>query len=470
MPSFRQIPSIEQLLQRPSLKRAAAVYGREEAATAARAVAQQLRESLATGGDAPASAEEISEWMECRVGELLADRIAPSLRRVINATGVILHTNLGRAPLAAEARTRAAAISAGYSNLEYDLTSGSRGHRHVHAERLLCALTGAQAAAVVNNNAGATLLALAALASGREVIVSRGELVEIGGGFRVPDVMAQSGATLREVGTTNRTRVADYAAAVTDRTALILRVHPSNFRVEGFTERPTLTDLSGLAHRFHLPLFEDLGSGWLGLAEAGPAVGDEPPVERSIRDGADIVAFSGDKLLGGPQAGLMVGRRDLIDIVRRHPLMRALRADKLTYAALEATLGLWSQPPARVQIPVYRMLTLSVDDIDRRAKALIDQLREVGSVFHCAIVEGTSTIGGGSAPGSALPTKLIALDISGLSASALEARLRMGDPPVVARIQDDRTVIDLRTVAEEEDNDLVSALRAVLNEQLNLRT
>jgi L-seryl-tRNA(Ser) seleniumtransferase len=388
----------------------------------------------------------------------LSDRLAPSLRRVINATGVILHTNLGRAPLASVAREHASALG-GYSNLEYDLVSGGRGHRHVHAERLLCRLTGAEAAAVVNNNAAATLLVLAALAAGREVIVSRGELVEIGGGFRVPDVMAQSGAALREVGTTNRTRIADYAAAIGSRTALILRVHPSNFRIEGFTERPPLAALADLAHRFQLPLFEDLGSGWLGgdgFDEA--ALRDEPRVTDSLTAGADLVAFSGDKLLGGPQAGLLVGRASLVGQVRRHSLMRALRVDKLTYAALEATLALWAREPSRVEIPVYRMLTLPIEAIDRRARALSAELNRLPRV-RTAIVDGVSTIGGGSAPGSTLPTRLIALEVNDLSASALEGRLRSGDPPVIGRIHEDRVVLDVRTVGEEEEHLILEAVQ-----------
>jgi L-seryl-tRNA(Ser) seleniumtransferase len=399
--------------------------------------------------------------MERRVHRTLSDRLAPSLQRVINATGVILHTNLGRAPLAAPARAHAAALG-GYSNLEYDLRTGSRGQRHVHAERLLCLLTGAEAAAVANNNAAATLLVLAALAAGREVIVSRGELVEIGGGFRVPDVMAQSGAALREVGTTNRTRIADYAAAIGERTALILRVHPSNFRIEGFTERPSLHDLTELAHRFQLPLFEDLGSGWLGGGGLDETVlRDEPAVAESLAGGVDLVAFSGDKLLGGPQSGLIVGRARLVARVRQHPLMRALRADKLTYAALEGTLTLWAREPSRQEIPVYRMLTLSVDAIDARAQTLAAELARLPGV-RAEIIDGVSTTGGGSAPGSALPTRLIALETGHLSASVLEARLRAGDPPIIARIQDDRVVLDLRTMMEGEDTELVEVVRSIV--------
>ena len=299
---------------------------------------------------------------------LLDAGIAPSLRRVINATGVVLHTNLGRAPLAAEAIARIAEVASGYANLEYDLDAGARGHRHVHAERAArVAHRRRGRARRQQQRRGHARSSLAALAAGREVIVSRGELVEIGGGFRVPDVMAQSGAILREVGTTNRTRVTDYAAAISDRTALILRVHPSNFRIEGFTERPDLAELAALAHRFKLPLFEDLGSGWLGLEGDARrrARATSRPIRQSLGAGADLVAVSGDKLLGGPQAGLVVGRRDLIDRVRTHPLMRAVRVDKLTYAALEATLALWAQAPRAVAIPAYRMLTMTVDEIER---------------------------------------------------------------------------------------------------------
>jgi L-seryl-tRNA(Ser) seleniumtransferase len=464
MPSFRLIPSIEQLLERPAFRQLAAQHGRMRVTDAARRAADALRESMRAGRiDLPASEAEVGLWLERTVTADLAARLAPSLRRVINATGVIIHTNLGRAPLAREAVERAALVAAGYSNLEYSLTAGGRGHRHVHAERLLCDLTGAESAIVVNNNAAATLLVLATLAVGREVIVSRGELVEIGGGFRVPDVMAQSGASLREVGTTNRTRVADYAAAIGERTALILRVHPSNFRIEGFTERPALHDLTALAHQFKVPLFEDLGSGWLGLDEtAPPAVSDEPSVISSLRAGADLVAFSGDKLLGGPQAGIIAGRQDLLERVRRHPLLRAVRADKLTYAALEATLALWAQTPVRSQIPVYRMLTMSLDEIDRRAQRLVERVRDVAGL-RCQIIDGASTTGGGSAPGSALPTRLVAVGLDGVSASGFEARLRSGDLPVVTRILDGAVVIDLRTVDESQDPALAEALRATAN-------
>jgi L-seryl-tRNA(Ser) seleniumtransferase len=385
----------------------------------------------------------------------LAALASPSLRPVINATGVIVHTNLGRAPLPQAALARVAALG-GYSNLEYDLAAGQRGRRDVHAERLLCRLTGAEAAVVVNNNAAGTLVTLAALAAGREVIISRGELVEIGGAFRVPDVMAQSGAILREVGTTNRTRAADYAAAIGERTAAILRVHPSNFRIEGFTERPALDELTTLAHRFGLPLIEDIGSGWLGPLPPPQSLDDEPAPASSILAGADVVLFSGDKLLGGPQAGIIVGSAACVGRVRRHPLMRALRVDKMTYAALEATLQEYSAGRAAATIPVIRMITMTVEEVAPRAEAIASQLRNAALIVES--VDGVSTTGGGSAPGSQLPTRLIALRHRTLSAAQLEERLRSSEPPVIGRIEDDRVLLDVRTVPPEQDALLISLL------------
>ena len=384
------------------------------------------------------------------------------MRRVINATGVIIHTNLGRAPLARAAAERVARLAAGYTNLEYDLERGERGRRDVHAERLLCRLTGAEAAVVVNNNAAATLLVLAAIASGREVIISRGELVEIGGGFRVPDVLAQSGAVLREVGTTNRTRAADYAAAIGDRTALILRVHPSNFRIEGFTERPSVAELVDLGRRFNLPVAEDLGSGYLGPAHLSAfvegrsgALDDEPIVSHSVAAGVDVVMFSGDKLLGGPQAGIIAGREALVARIRTHPLMRALRVDKLTYAALEATLEEFAAGRAQTTVPVATMLAMSIEEIGRRAELLAEALSSRG--IRANVVDGESTIGGGSAPGTALPTRLLAVEHATLGAHDLERLLRRQPLPIVARIEDDRVVLDLRTVDPQDDTLVLSA-------------
>ena len=423
-------------------------FGRAAVVEALRAEADALRLELATGAEVVDAVSRIEASAAARVQA----RAAGSLRAVINATGVILHTNLGRAPLSAAAADAVRRLAAGYTNLEYDVAQGGRGRRDLHAEHLITTLTGAEAACVVNNNAAATLLALAALAAGREVVVSRGELVEIGGGFRVPDVMAQSGAVLREVGTTNRTRAADYAAAIGDRTAAILRVHPSNFRIEGFTERPTLEELVALGRRFAVPVVEDLGSGLLAKHEA---LGGEPAVRDSLSAGAEIVMFSGDKLLGGPQAGIIAGRRSAIDTIRRHPLMRALRVDKMTYAALETTLQAHAAERWE-DLPVMRMLLMSPDALDQRAAALAKALRDAG--LGAAVVDGVSTVGGGSAPGSALPTRLIQLTHTSLAADALESRLRSLDPPVITRIQDDRVIIDLRTVIPADDDVLAKLI------------
>jgi L-seryl-tRNA(Ser) seleniumtransferase len=452
---MRNIPSIEQLRQRPAMHALEERYGRAAVVDALRAEADAVRQRAR---ERDGAVDDAIGAIERGVPARLALTDGASLRRVINATGVIIHTNLGRAPLAAAASARVTELAAGYSNLEYDLAQGQRGRRDVHAERLLCRLTGAAAAVLVNNNAAATMIVLAALAAGREVVISRGELVEIGGGFRVPDVMAQSGALLREVGTTNRTRAADYGAAIGDRTALILRVHPSNFRIEGFTERPALEDLVAIGRRFHVPVAEDLGSGWLGpaVAHGGRNVGsasallaDEPIVSDSIAAGADVVMFSGDKLLGGPQVGVIAGTESTVAAIRRHPLMRALRAGKMTYAALEATLQEYAAGRAPDTVPVVRMLTMTADEIGRRATALAVAVASSG--YAAEIVDGASTIGGGSAPGSALPTKLIAITHTAMSASQVEARLREMDPPVIARIENGRVVIDLRTVMPEDD-------------------
>ncbi len=432
-------------------------YGRAAVVGALRAEADAVRGRPPDAGEDGSIADAIEAGVEAR----LALETSPSLRSVVNATGVILHTNLGRAPLGPLVSARVAALAAGYTNLEYDLGTGARGRRDAHAERLLRRLTGAAAAVVVNNNAAATLLVLAALATGREVLISRGELVEIGGGFRVPDVLAQSGAILREVGTTNRTRAADYAAALGDRTALILRVHPSNFRIEGFTERPRLEDLVSLGRRFGVPVVEDIGSGYLrqpGIT-APAALGDEPSVADSIAAGADAVMFSGDKLLGGPQAGIIAGTAAVVARVRAHPLMRALRVDKLTYAALEATLGELDAGRADRTIPAARMLALTPEDLDARASALSSSLCARG--FDARVIDGHSAIGGGSAPGATLPTRLVAVRHPTLEASALEAHLRQGDLPVIARIERGQVLLDLRTVDPDQDASVGAAFDAL---------
>ncbi len=479
MPDFRILPSIEQLRQRARVVALLAQYGHAAVVEALRAETDALRTRLvaaAADDDLPTTGAEAADVIEGALEPRLRRTFQSSLRPVINATGVIIHTNLGRSPLSARALARVVEVGQDYSTLEYDLEQGGRGHRDLHAEALLGRLTGAEAAVVVNNCASATMLMLAALASGREAIVSRGELVEIGGGFRVPEVMAQSGALLREVGTTNRTRASDYAAAVTERTALILRVHRSNFRIEGFTETPALEDVVAVGRERGVIVAEDLGSGnilgglaaaaELGALRAAEVPGldallrSEPTLQGSIAAGVDVVCVSGDKLLGGPQAGLILGRRPLIERIRRHPLMRALRVDKLTYAALTGTLQEYATGHASETVPVIRMLGQHPDAIEARARRLAARLEDSG-LYRTAIVDGESTIGGGTTPGLTLPTRLLALERTGLTADALEAALRRLDPPVIARIENGRVVLDLRTVFETHDETLARILRGV---------
>jgi L-seryl-tRNA(Ser) seleniumtransferase len=445
---FRSIPSIDALRQQAGVRALETQFGAEATVQALRDGATRIRERIASGGEAGDAGHAIEELARAA----LEGHARGSLRPLINASGVVIHTNLGRAPLADAAIARISGIARGYTNLEYDLASGARGSRTVHAEPLIQSLTGAEAAVVVNNNAAAILLVLSALASGREVLISRGELVEIGGGFRVPDVMRQSGAILREIGTTNRTRVTDYTASVSPATALFLRVHPSNFRIEGFTERPSLVDLVTAAHAMQLPLIEDIGSGCLLDDLAG-----EPSVQASIAAGVDLVCFSGDKLLGGPQCGLIAGRRDLIERLRTHPLMRAIRADKITFAALEATLAEYGAGRAAETIPVQRMLHLSADDVEARAQAVAAGLAASG--WTVALINGTSAVGGGSAPGLQLPTVLLSIARDGESPDATERWLRSLDPPIIARIEHNRVVLDLRTVLPDQDETLARLLR-----------
>jgi len=441
------IPSIEALRQRTGVRALESRHGSQATVDALRAGAEALRVRIAAGENIQQPADLIEDFAR----SMLGDQARGSLRPVINATGVVIHTNLGRAPIAEAAIERMTAIARGYSNLEYDLEQGSRGSRSSHAEPLITAITDAEAAIVVNNNAAATMLILSALAMGRDVVISRGELVEIGGGFRVPDVMRQSGATLREVGTTNRTRVTDYTAAVSPATAMFLRVHPSNFRIEGFTERPALGELVGAGRAMNVPVVEDIGSGCL----VDDLVG-EPSVQASIAAGVDLVCFSGDKLLGGPQAGIIAGRKALVDRLRAHALMRAVRADKITYAILEATLAEYAAGRAAVTVPVQRMLHLSADDIEARAHVLAARLSECG--WRVAMMSGSSAVGGGSAPRLSLPTVLLSIARDDESPDHTERWLRSLDPPVIARIEHDRVVLDLRTVLPEDDDTLSTIL------------
>ena len=467
MADFRIIPSIEQLRQRPGVRTLETEFGREAIVEALRLAAADLRAALAgegkgTAAGVPTGPEEAATAIEHAARRGLSAAVQPSLRRAINATGVVIHTNLGRAPLADAAIERLGALSASYSNLEFDLETGRRGRRDAHAEALLQRLLGVESAVVVNNNAAATMLMLAALAAGKEVVVSRGELVEIGGGFRVPDVMAQSGARLREVGTTNRTRIDDYRDAIGPETALLLRVHRSNFRIEGFTEQPTLEALVRLGRERGVPVAEDIGSGYLGLvgeadaARLNALLAGEPRVQASVEAGLDLVCFSGDKLLGGPQAGILAGRRDLVAGIRRHPLMRALRVDKLTYAALEATLGEYAAGRASRTIPVLRMILAAPEAIRKRAELVASQARAIG--LDATVVEGRSTVGGGTTPGLELPTWVIALRHETMSADALDRWLRQQPVPIVGRIEGDRLLLDLRTALADEDERVTETL------------
>ncbi|MDQ3749103.1 MAG: L-seryl-tRNA(Sec) selenium transferase, partial [Acidobacteriota bacterium] len=383
-----------------------------------------------------------------------------ALQRVINATGVIVHTNLGRAPLSQNARKALIERVSRYCNLEYDVGAGKRGKRGAHAENLLAELTGAESALIVNNCAAAAFLVLTVLARGGEVVISRGELVEIGGDFRVPDVMTESGAALREVGTTNRTRISDYEKAVNENTRLILKVHPSNYRIVGFTAAPTLAELAELAHRQNILLYEDAGSGAMSdMSEYG--LTDEPIIGDSIKAGADIVTFSGDKLLGGVQSGLIVGRRETVEKIRKHPLYRALRVDKLIYAALEATLESFRRDTAWQEIPVLKMLSMTETEITTRIKRFARELKNKSKEnqdLQIEIIEGNSVVGGGSAPMVQPPTTLLALEHAKMSATDLEQNLRLSEPPVITRILEDKVLIDLRTVSETEEAELLKIL------------
>lgn len=454
----RRIPSVDQLLQQPALRALGDAHGHEAVVRHLRAALDELREA-ASAGDA-ATLQARLEALPAELARRIESAAAPSLVGVINATGVVVHTNLGRAPLPRGAAERVAAVASSYSNLEFDLESGGRGQRETHAERRLQRLLGSEASVVVNNNAAAVLLAVNTLAEGREVLVSRGELVEIGGSFRIPDVLRRGGARLREVGTTNRTRLGDYQAALGPETALILKVHPSNFRVVGFTEAPDLAALGELARAAGVPLVEDLGSGYL-TALPGPLAG-EAGVGASLRAGVDLVTFSGDKLLGGPQAGLIVGRRALCDALRANPLYRALRVDKLTLAALDAVLTEHEAGRARETLPVLRMLGRSADEIRGRAERLAASLLEAIPGVRAEVIAGESAVGGGAAPTLGLPTALLALAHPAFGPDRLAAALRRSRPPVIARVADERLLLDLRTVSEDEEPALRAALLGAL--------
>jgi L-seryl-tRNA(Ser) seleniumtransferase len=449
MSELRSLPAVDQLLGTPEAVEWIAVYGRPLTLQAVRETLNRARTSFAETKFVPEQAEILD-----RVEDRLCSWAAPTLVPVINASGVIIHTNLGRAPLSKAAMQAAQEVAMGYSNLEYDLEKGRRGTRLLHAETLLTRLTGAEAALVVNNNAAAVLLGLTALARRRRVVIARSQLVEIGGGFRVPDVMKQSGAKLVEVGTTNRVHLRDYQQAIDEEPIyLVMRAHRSNFLILGFTAEPGLDEICSLAHKAELPVLDDLGSGSL-IDTSQYGLGHEPMVQESLEAGADLVCFSGDKLLGGPQAGIIIGRRDLIAKLKKHSLARAIRADKLALAALSATLLHYLKDEAKWEIPVWRMISAEAETIKTRAQNWVAMLG-MGE-----ILPGVSTVGGGSLPGETLPTSLLALDIP--RPSQFLACLRASNPPVIGRVQDDKAVLDPRTVLPEQEAALLSVLKIAL--------
>ncbi len=460
---FRLLPSVDQLLRHETVRAMEKNFGHASTLIALRASVEVLRGRIAAGEiDSESSLRAAVNELLYETEGRLHTSLSYSLRPVINATGVILHTNLGRAPLSQAALLHVTEVAQSYSNLEFDLATGERGKRDVHVSQLLAKLLNlAQrdiSTIVVNNNAAAVLLALNSLADGGEVIVSRGELVEIGGSFRIPDVMAKSGAVLREVGTTNRTRIADYAAAITDRTRLILRVHRSNFQIVGFTEQPTLAELAELGRKGNIPVLEDLGSGDIfDLNQV--AVRGEPTIADSLRAGVNLVTYSGDKLLGGPQAGLISGDPALVAKLRSNPLFRALRVDKMFYAALEATLLAYLREDYD-SIPTLRMMRLSLDELQYRVENIARQLRVSCSGLELEVVECQSVIGGGSAPGATLPSRALALKSTTASADSVLTRLRAWQTPIVARVEDDRVLLDLRTVGPGDDAKLVAAIES----------
>ncbi len=450
---LRDLPSVDRLLGHPAVSGLG--LPQEALTPLCRAAIDGAREAVWAGGRVPSL-----EKLAARVAVIAGALLTPRPRRVINATGIIIHTNLGRVPLSSEALEAVRGVALGYSDLEFDLEEGERGSRHTHLENLLTRLTGAEAAISVNNNASALLLALAALAREREVVVSRGEAVEIGGRFRIPDVLRQSGATLVEVGTTNRTYLSDYEEAVSERTAAFLKVHTSNFAQVGFIASVEAGPLSELAHRHGLVLLNDLGSGCL-LQTARYGLASEPTVQASVAAGADLSLFSGDKLLGGPQAGVAVGRREVVERLQAHPLARAVRMDKLTLAALSSTLVHYLKGEAEAEIPIWRMVAAPIGEMNRRARAWA---RALGPGVE--VVGGESAVGGGSLPGQTLPTRLLAVPatLAGEGGpEGLAARLRRGNPPVVGRVAGDRLLLDPRTVLPEEDREVARALGEALN-------
>jgi len=450
---LRKIPSVDEILSRPEIENVLKAYPRNVVVEGIRKALGRLRQELLRKEELSGVENELFsfEHLYPLFQKEIESQVQPQLRRVINATGVIIHTNLGRSPLHPSALQHVIEVAQTYSNLEYDIELGERGSRYAHVESILCRLSGAESALVVNNNAGAVLLALNTIAEGREAIVSRGELVEIGGAFRIPDVMKRSGALLKEVGTTNRTYLSDYQMAIGPQTALLLKVHTSNFRVMGFTSDVLLQDLVQLGREHHLPVIDDLGSGcFVDLTQYG--LEKEPTVQEAIQTGVDVVTFSGDKLLGGPQAGIIVGKKNILDLIKTNPMTRALRIDKLTLAALESTLLLYlDEKRAMNEIPTLKMLTLDLSKLKRRGKRLLKRLQGMTEKrAQFTIREDVSQVGGGALPLQNLPTIIFAIKPVNFSVNSLEENLRKGVPPIITRISKDELILDMRTVFDEE--------------------
>ena len=459
---LRSLPKTDELLKRADLAELQLALGYDVVVDAVRDAVEAVRAAILAGEDVAFDADSLAADA-VRAARV---RMRPSLRPVINATGIIVHTNLGRSRLAEDALRAVVEVAGNYSTLEYDVETGERGSRHVHVEKLICDLTGAEAAMAVNNNAAAVLLVISGLAARKEAIVSRGQQVEIGGSFRIPDVMRQSGAKMVEVGATNKTHLADYAAAITPKTGLLLKVHSSNFRVVGFTEEVSLAELVALGAESGVPVYEDQGSGVLiDLAPYG--LPDEPTVRSSIEAGVDVVSVSGDKLLGGPQAGIIAGRREVIARLKKHPLARALRLDKMTLAALEATLRLYLDPErALMVIPTLRMLTRRPSDVAASARLLVDDIvAATGDAFWVAAMPDVSRAGGGALPLADIETTIVTLAPRTVSANELEQKLRLGNPTIVARIRDGRVILDPRTLSAHEAGLIVTRLGEIVAEE-----
>jgi L-seryl-tRNA(Ser) seleniumtransferase len=461
---LRRIPAVDQILLQPSVASWVRNTSHSFVVAEIQELLRELRETIRSGRF-PVDTSIDPAHLGLQLEERLQQRLRPALATVINATGVILHTNLGRAPLSAAAQESLSAVSGQYTNLEYDVRTGARSHRDQLIEPLLKEVLRCEAATVVNNNAAAVFLILDTLAAGREVVVSRGELVEIGGSFRIPEILAHSGARLREVGTTNKTRIRDYEAAIGPDTALLLRVHPSNYRVRGFSERPDLADLVALAHRHQLPLAEDIGSGCL-LDLRPYGIADEPRAQDSVAAGVDLVCFSADKLLGGPQAGVIAGSQRWIDLIRTNPLMRTYRVEKLIYGALEATLASYRNGQALNELPVLRMLAISREALRRRSRRFLGRLRPLlPEGTRAVMMEGNSVVGGGSCPDTSLATVLLAIESDRRTPNDIEQRLRAHHPPILVRLENDRALLDLRTVFPAQEKILLAGLQNALEGQ-----